>query len=86
MCTKCDDYVSEDEIHFLLECKAYKELREKFFNSKMKEIINLDIEKSKLFDQILSLDEKDNISVVANYISEATKKRTTVTQVTPNPA
>ena len=42
----------------------------------MKEIIDLDIEKSKLFGQILSMDEEDNISVLANYISEATTKRT----------
>ena len=80
VCTKCDDHVLEDEIHFLLECKAYNELREKLFNSKMKEIIDLDIEKSKLFGQILSMDEEDNISVLANYISEATKKRTEVTE------
>ena len=33
VCTTFDDHVLEDEIHFLLECKAYKEIREEFFNS-----------------------------------------------------
>ena len=75
LCTKCDDHVLEDEIHFLLECKAYKEIREKSFNSKIKEIINLDIERNALFEQILSLGEEDDISALANYINEATKKR-----------
>ena len=23
MCTKCDDHVMEDDVHFLLECKDY---------------------------------------------------------------
>ena len=81
VCTKCDDHVLEDELHFLLACKAYKEIREEFSNSKIKEMINLDIERNTIFRQILSLDEEGNILVLANYISEATKKRTEMTEV-----
>ena len=55
---------------------------EKFFNSTINETINLDTEMSKLFNQILCLYEEDNISALANYIREATKKRTEVTEVT----
>lgn len=84
LCTKCDDHVLEDEIHFLLDCKAYKEIREKCFNSKIKDIINLDIERNTLFGQLLSLDEEDDISALANYISEATKKRTEMTEAAPH--
>ena len=80
MSTKCDEH---DEFHFLVECKPYKEVRAEFLNSEIEEVIKFDIEKSKLFSQIFSLEEEHNISAPANHKSEATKMRTEMAEVVP---
>ena len=72
-CPLCTDSI-EDEIHFLIECEAYKEKREKLFTDIQKDNSNFllknNLEKTKFL-----LSNKSVVRITSRFVNECTQLR-----------
>ena len=76
ICPKCESNKIEDELHFLLECPYYIELRTKLENIvKIKSPLINNLSSSDKMCWIMSNSDEDIIKELANYIYNATTLR-----------
>ena len=73
LCIFCNDNVCESEVHFLLHCNLYNDLREELFVHVVR--INPIFHRLSEFDKIGSLMSKDIVKSTAQFIQKAIMKR-----------
>ena len=73
LCIFCNDNVCESEVHFLLHCNLYNDLREELFVYVAR--INPIFHSLSEFDKIGSLMSKDIVKSTAQFIQKAIMKR-----------
>ena len=76
LCNNCDSHECENEIHFLLSCQKYEDLRESFFravSSNYSHFTNLSIVKQ--FVWLCSYKDTNIIRMLAKYIYDCFERR-----------
>ena len=74
-CTKCSANCIEDEVHLLIDCSAYQNLRRQYLSQEIMQIINNLKDKNEAFKVINTNEEPSNILSIAKYLKEAFKSR-----------
>jgi hypothetical protein len=76
ICLICDTGVIEDELHFMMDCSKYRELRNKYLYPILLKLSNIyNYNEWEMFVNILSSTDKNVIISVANYIHNAMIER-----------
>ncbi len=75
ICLKCDSGEVEDEVHFLIHCDLYSELRSQYLT------IDDSLDDNLNFTNILSTFDKVQLTNLASYIQKAFDLRNTITTI-----
>ena len=73
-CTKCANCI-EDEVHLLIDCSAYQNLRRQYLRQEIMQIINNLKDKNEAFKVINTNEDPSNILSIAKYLKDAFKSR-----------
>ena len=74
-CTKCSANYIEDEVHLLIDCSAYQNLRRQYLSHEIMQMINNLKDKNEAFKVININEDPNNILSIAKYLKEAFKSR-----------
>ena len=77
-CIFCNDNSIENEIHFILTCKHYKNERQLFLKTLNKIYVNEEMSLQEKFISLMSNTEHDICNMFAKYIFKCTKKEKTL--------
>jgi hypothetical protein len=75
ICTKCDLNETEDEYHFIMNCKAYDNLRYNLLSQIKSILVTTNFSDNDFFIAIMSAKDNDMLQIVCAYINAAFRIR-----------
>jgi hypothetical protein len=75
ICTKCDLNETEDEYHFIMNCKAYDNLRYNLLSQIKSILVTTNFSDNDFFIAIMSAKDYDMLQIVCAYINAAFRIR-----------